>query len=223
MKDNVKEPEEETLDLTLEEKETVEKEEVKEKTVPLEALQEERRKRQELERRMSEMEASQKAKPSTSDISNPDLEQAVAQLDPYLRRRGYLTREEFEAEKSADDYSKEMKDLTEKYSGKDGRPAFDAYAVSEYGKRNRIYNLEVAYEQLHKKELTDWEAKSKGGDQDDMPETERPGTSGYRNAGNTPMLTRENLARKLNSPGGKEWWEKNREKVMAAIARGEIT
>lgn len=212
--------EEDTLDLSSEEKETKQEEEKKERTVPLEALQEERKKRQELEQRLSNLEASF-SKPSTSDSSDPDIEQAIEKLDPYLRRRGYLTRDQFEEEKSADAYANEMRTLTEKYNGKDGRPAFDAYEVSEFGKKNRIYNLEVAYEQLHKKELTDWERKQNR--EEEAPETEKPTSSGTREAGNTPILTREALAKKLGSASGREWWEKNREKVIAAMQRGEIS
>lgn len=215
----VKETEEETLDLSTEEKETKEEEKKEERTVPLAALQEERRKRQELEARISSLETSNK--PSTSDSSNPDLEQAIEKLDPYLRKHGYLTREQLEEEKSAEAYASEMKSLTDKYSGKDGRPAFDAYEVSEYGKKNRIFNLEVAYEQLHKKELTDWSMKQTP--DEDAPETEKFGSSGIKETGNTSVLTREALAKKLASQGGKEWWEKNREKVIAAMQKGEIS
>lgn len=210
----------ETLDLS---SESEENKEVKpeEKTVPLQALQEERRKRQELEQRISTMEASFKPS-STSEDSNPDIEDAISKIEPYLRKRGFMTKDQFEEDKSANAYAEEMKTLSSKYDGKDGRPTFDAYEVSEFGKKNRIYNLEVAYEQLNKKQLTDWEMK-KTGTTSDTPETEKSGTSGYKESGNTSILSKEALANKLKGPGGREWWEKNREKVIAAMEKGEIS
>lgn len=208
----------ETLDLSSEEKQTEVKNE--ERTVPLQALQEERRKRQELEQRLSNLENSFKPS-STSEVSNPDLEDAISKIEPLLRKRGFLTKDQVEEEKTASAYAEEMKSLSTKFDGKDGRPVFDAYEVSEFGKRNRIYNLEVAYEQMNKKELLDWSMK-KGGTANDSIETEK-GSSSYKETGNTPILSKEALANKLNSPGGKEWWEKNRDKVFSAMAKGEIS
>ena len=210
----------ETLDLS---SEVEENKEVKaeEKTVPLQALQEERRKRQELEQRLTTLEASFKPS-STSEDSNPDIEDAISKIEPYLRKRGFMTKDQFEEEKSANAYAEEMKSLADKYNGKDGRPTFDAYEVSEFGKKNRIYNLEVAYEQLNKKQLIDWEMK-KAGTSSDSPETEKSGTSGYKQTGNTSILSKEALANKLNGREGRDWWEKNREKVIAAMERGEIS
>lgn len=210
----------ETLDLSSESEENKEPK-IEEKTVPLQALQEERRKRQELEQRLSTLENSFKPS-STSEDSNPDIEDAISKIEPYLRKRGFMTKDQFEEEKSANAYAEEMKTLADKYNGKDGRPAFDAYEVSEFGKKNRIYNLEVAYEQLNKKQLIDWEMK-KSGTPSDSPETEKSGTSGIREMGSTSILSREALAKKLNGPGGKEWWEKNHDKVIAAMEKGEIS
>lgn len=192
-----------------------------ERTVPLQALQEERRKRQELEQRLSALETSVQQPSYTSDVQNPDLEDAINKIEPYLKRKGFMTKEQWEEEKNANAYADEMKNLSGKYDGKDGRPVFDAYEVSEFGKRNKIYNLEAAYEQMYKKELFDWSMK-KAGTTSDAPETEK-GTSGVREAGNTPLLTREMITKKINAPDGKAWWEKNREKIMAAYAKGEIS
>lgn len=209
----------ETLDLS---SEVEENKEVKseEKTVPLQALQEERRKRQELEQRLSALEAN--LKPSNAnESSDPDLDIAVERLEPYLRRKGFMTKDQFEEEKSANQYAEELKNLSSKYDGKDGRPAFDAYEVAEFSKRTHIYNLEAAYEQMHKKELLDWTIK-KGGAGEDVIETEKGGSS-YKEKGNTPILSREALAQKLNSPQGRAWWEKNREKVIAEMEKGNIS
>jgi hypothetical protein len=212
--------EKDTLDLSLEEKETTE-EKKEERTVPLQALQEERKKRQELETRLSALEESA-SKPSTSDkSSNPDIETAANALDPYLRQKGFLTREQLEEEKQAESYANEMKDLTKKFDGKDGRPTFDAYEVSEFGKKNRIFNLEVAYKTMHEKELIDWNMKQ--GDKSEAPETEKSGSSGIKQTGNTSILTRESLKVRLAKPDGREWWEKNRDKVFAAMQKGEIS
>jgi hypothetical protein len=215
-----KEIKDETLDLS---SEAEENKEVKpeEKTVPLQALQEERRKRQELEQRLTNLEASFKPS-STSEDSNPDLEDAISKLEPYLRKKGFLTKDQLDEEKSANAYAEEMKDLAGKYDGKDGRPVFDAYEVSDFGKKNRIYNLEVAYEQMHKKELLDWTMK-KGGNETDTPETEKGGTSGYQETGNTSLLSRESLKARLAKPDGKEWWNKNHDKIIAAMEKGEIS
>ncbi len=208
------------LDLSSEVEESKEVKQ-EERTVPLQALQEERKKRQELEQRLSALETSFQQPSYTSEENNPDLEEAINKIEPYLRKKGFLTKEELEAEKNAQSYAEEMRSLSEKYDGKDGRPVFDAYEVSEFGKKNKIYNLEAAYERMYKKELFDWELK-KTGNPGETIETEK-GSSGVKEAGNTPLLSREAIQRKLAAPDGKVWWEKNREKIMAAYARGEIS
>lgn len=211
----------ETLDLSSEDEENKEAKN-EEKTVPLQALQEERRKRQELQQRIEALESYANQPNGTSDDSNPDLEEAISKIEPLLRRRGFMTKDQLEEEKSASAYAEEMKTLSQKYDGKDGRPVFDAYEVSDFGKKNRIYNLEVAYEKMHQKELLDWSMK-KSPDDDSTPETEKGGTSTIKDTGNTSILSRESLAKRLTQPDGKEWWAKNREKVIRAMEKGEIS
>lgn len=192
-----------------------------ERTVPLQALQEERKKRQELEQRLSNLEANFNKPSYTNEGNDPDLESAINQIEPYLKRKGFMTREELNAEKTANDYAEEMKNLSSKYNGKDGRPVFDAYEVSEYGKKNKIYNLEVAYEQMYKNELFDWNLKSSGKKGESIDS--ETGTSGVKDEGNTPLLTKEMIQQKVKGPNGREWWEKNREKILAAYGKGEIS
>jgi hypothetical protein len=150
---------------------------------------------------------------------DPDVELAISKLEPLLRARGFVVKSELEEENETKNYVNEGKRLSKELDGSDGRPAFDFVKVARYAKESKIYNLEAAYEHLHKKELSDWIVKNHSSD--DSYETERPGESATQLGQPTP-LTREAIAKKLASPGGKEWYEKNREKLLKAASEGKI-
>lgn len=107
--------------------------------------------------------------------------------------------------------------LENKYSGDDGRPAYDHDKVMKHARQTGIYNPEVAYENLYKAELTDWAIKNAKSPSSTY--TEKPTSSATPETG---QLTRESLARILSTPEGRKWYENNREKVLSALSQGEL-
>ena len=158
--------------------------------------------------------------PKESPSPDPDLEKVAEALAPMFVKKGFITQQQREEDENAKAYASQLKELSAKYDGKDGRPAFDPYEISEFAKETKVFDLETAYEKKYKKELFDWEVKNlnKG---DDVP-TEKPGEKVFDNGGNHNLLTREEIAKRTAAPGGFEWYEKNREALLKAMERGEI-
>lgn len=155
----------------------------------------------------------------TNDDSDPDLEKLTEALSPILAKKGFITQQQKEEEDNAKMYATQLKELSAKYNGEDGKPVFDPYEISEYAKQTKVFDLETAYEKKYKKELFDWELKHlEGGD----VTTEKPSEKVYNNGGNVNILTREEIAKRLAGPGGDAWYEKNREALLKALEKGEI-
>lgn len=57
-------------------------------------------------------------------------------------------------------YKKEIARLSSEIDGTDGRPAFNQKEVEEYAERTKIFNLEAAYEHLHRDKLREWDFKN---------------------------------------------------------------
>jgi len=152
---------------------------------------------------------------------DPDLQKVAEALSPLFVQKGFITKEQQEADESAKRYSEQLKNLSSKYDGEDGRPTFDPFEISEYAKQTQVFDLETAYEKKYKKELFDWEVQhmnDNGGDVD----TEKAGEKVYNNGRNQDLLTRESIAKKLAEPGGAEWYEKNRDVLLKALEKGQI-
>lgn len=189
--------------------------------VPLSRLKEEAAKRRELERRISELESKVTYETrNTSDESDPELEAALSKLEPLLKKRGFLTREEQAQEENSKRYATEMETLAKELDGSDGRPPFDAYEVSEYGKKNNIFNLRAAYNDMYRKELIDWELKKT--DKVEREDNLKPVSGAHKESSKPLSITRELLAEKLRTKEGREWYNKNHDKIIAAMQKGQI-
>lgn len=181
--------------------------------------QAERAKRHELEARLAELESKLESRPTNSNQDDADLELAVERLAPILQKKGFITSQQKEDEDRANKYATDLKTLSSKYDGKDGRPVFDPSEVANYAKENGIFNLEAAYRDMHWKELIDFEKKQ---DSSDDVETEKPNSANPSKSGERVKLTAEFLRDRLAQPDGKEWYEKNRDKILAATAKGQL-
>lgn len=189
--------------------------------VPLSRLKEETAKRREMESRIEALEGKlASAARNTSDEVDPDLEAAIAKLEPLLKRRGFMTREEQQQDESSKRYASEMEVLERELDGKDGRPPFDPYEVSEFGKKNNIFNLKAAYNEMYRKELIDWELKKT--DRTDKEDNLKPIKGAFKESSKPFSLTRDALAERLRKPDGREWYNKNHSKIIAAMQKGEI-
>ena len=73
-------------------------------------------------------------------------------LDKRLADREKRLKEDIE-------FYKVIESLESEYDGTDGRPKFDKIAVLKWGSDNNTYNPKVAYEDMHKTELKEWDLK----------------------------------------------------------------
>lgn len=185
----------------------------------LKETQAERAKRHELEAKVAELESKLESRTTNSNPNDDELEIAVEKLAPYLQKRGFITAQQKEDEDRAAQYAKDLENLSQKYDGKDGRPTFDPTEVANHAKKAGIFNLEAAYRDLHWKELIDFEKKQTTSDD---VETEKPNSTNPSKPGERVKLTAEFLRDRLAQPDGKEWYEKNREKILAATAKGQL-
>lgn len=185
----------------------------------LKEIQSERAKRHELESKIAEIESKLETRPTNSSQGDDELELAVERLAPILQKKGFITSQQKEDEDRANKYAEDLKNLSKRYDGSDGRPTFDPTEVANYAKSNGIFNLEAAYRDMHWKELVDWEKKQ---DSSDNVETEKPSSSIQSKPGERVKLTSEYLKQRLAEPDGKAWYEKNRDKIIAAMSRGQL-
>jgi hypothetical protein len=102
------------------------------------------------------------------------------------------------------------------HNGSDGLPRFDRDAIEEYMRETGVYNPEKAYDDLYRDEIFDKWAKGQSGNESPVY-SERPSVSV---GSSTEPLSMEGLRERLRQPDGKEWWEKNRDRLLPVI--GEL-
>jgi len=108
--------------------------------------------------------------------------------------------------------------LEQAYGGEDGRPKYEHEKVMKHARATGIYNPEAAFENLYKAELTDWAIKNAEGAGSTF--VEKPSSSA---APETGQLTKESLARILATPDGRKWYDANRDKILSALSKGDLT
>lgn len=132
------------------------------KSVPYERFQEVISSKNELKKEIEALKAQfgeiQKAKTPDSP-PNPQEEIVKQQLDKYLKDMGYVNKAELEQKEADQQLQNNIKALSEKYDGKDGRPKFDKSKAIEYAQKHLIGDLEIAYKQMHEAELIDFAIK----------------------------------------------------------------
>jgi hypothetical protein len=67
--------------------------------------------------------------------------------------------------------------------------------------------------------LIDFEKKQSASD---IVETEKPNSTNQNKPNERVPLTKEYLDSRLREPDGKIWYEKNRDKILLAMAKGQI-
>lgn len=142
----------------------------------------------------------------------PDQQQAIQNL----RKFGILTQQDLQVVQDQMTLDNEYTRLESKYAGDDGKPVFDRSEVEAHMKDTGIYNPEKAYEDLYRDELFDWRL-SQSSKRTDTPRatySERPSSS---TASKTEPLTVDGLRQRLAQPDGRDWWEKNRERILPLI------
>lgn len=102
--------------------------------------------------------------------------------------------------------------LEEKYSGKNGEPKYDRELIEEHMKKSAIWDPDKAYQDMYKDELFDLRLRNQKRPVGYM--TEKPSGS---TASRTEPLTLENVRARLQQPDGREWWERNRERILPTL------
>jgi len=107
--------------------------------------------------------------------------------------------------------------LNETYNGSDGRPKYNSDEVEKYMRDNGVYQPEVAYKTMHEAELLDWNLKQSS--QKPKSYTAPPTAPGSRGS---QTITREKLAEMQDKPNYKEWYNKNRDKILKLMAEDKL-
>lgn len=150
--------------------------------------------------------------PPTDGQLTPDQQKAIETL----RKYGIVTKEDLQAARDQQIIEETYGKLEERYSGGDEKPAFKRDVIEKHMKETGIYNPEKAYEDLYREELFNIKMKERTGSS--QAYTAKPSAGTGR--GGQP-LTMESLRERIAKPDGKEWWEKNRTKILPLM--GELS
>lgn len=174
-----------------------------------EGLKAEREARAALEARLAELDgkvAKATTRPEEQAIQD-QREQVRKALEPYIdeiaRERGFLTKEEIQAQKDIEWVQTRRSELEKEWDGSNGKPKFDFDAVRSYAIENRINTkdpLKTAFYEMHEAEIDNWKiqtalTKTKG------VKTESSNGSGSAQAG----ATTDDLLKAAKS-GDKQAW-----------------
>jgi hypothetical protein len=138
---------------------------------------------EELERRIIELEENKQDDGSLS----PDEKASLDKIKRELAKDGYVTQGDLRVQRNAENLRK----LSEKYTGKEGLPAFERADVVAFAKKEGYGdNYEAAYRQMHFDAIVEVESKKKAS-APQAPEVEKP--SGGGEATTTKRFTREDI------------------------------
>lgn len=110
--------------------------------------------------------------------------------------------------------------LVQEHDGSDGRPKYDKQKVEEYMRERAVYDPKVAYEALHRDELVEWEIRKAEEQRKKKPYVEKRGGSTSENDENA--ITLEKIQDSMKTPSGREWYERNRTKILSLLAQGKF-
>lgn len=158
---------------------------------------------------------------STPNQLSPEAEKAIG----ILKERGFVTQDQIEAKieelKNRQVLDSEHVRLESKYSGSDGRPVYDKGKIETFMRKRGIYDPEAAYKIMNEDELLDWRLKqSEGVIKKDLKVEKGGSTAGNVIDRNT--ITSEMIAEKMQTPEGRAWYEKNRDKILTLVAKGQL-
>jgi hypothetical protein len=108
------------------------------------------------------------------------------------------------------------------YTGSDGRPKYDRAEVERFMRSKGVYNPEIAYEQLYKAELFDWNLKQAQKNKPATPRSDSGQAKGAEQKGGTQTITRELIRDKMSTPEWRTFYESNREKILSLMQKGQL-
>jgi hypothetical protein len=189
-------------------------------------------KNKELEERLASVEK-EKEKIFTQ---TPSVESTVVQKEPvvtpevqkaleFLKVQGFVTKDELEKVQK-ETQNRQMLDnehlrLQTTYDGSDGRPKYDKEKVEDYMRTQGIYNPEVAYKVMNETELLDYELKKAEERLKTGPYIEKGGMKGEE-AAQAKAISPEKIAKAAMTPEGRAWYERNRDKILSLMNKGQV-
>jgi len=180
---------------------------------------EKKKAQREAERLQTELEAMRRVTtqipmPSQTRVMNPDEKSAWDTLQTYgMADREYVDRQVKEKVQAIEDrlyFDNLHSKLETSIKSKKGLPAYDRDEVEEYMKEKQIYDPQAAYNSLYHDEIVSYEAKQLSSKTRDIVKTEQTKSR----IGASQPWTRESLADRLRQPDGREFFIKNKEKIL---------
>jgi hypothetical protein len=114
--------------------------------------------------------------------------------------------------------------LESSLTGDDGRPKYERKEVEEFMRKKAIYDPETAYEKLYKEELLDWNIKQADKRKKSAPPKSDSGQAkGAEQKGDTQTITRDVIREKMSTPEWKSFYDKNREKILSLMQKGQLS
>jgi hypothetical protein len=148
---------------------------------------------------------------------NPDVQEAVSRLDGFgIATKDFVAKQVQEGvnqQVSGLLYKLEMDRLEAKHSGTDGSPAFDRAEYEAYIGANpkyRAYDPEDVYQKMFPDETPS---------QKTAQPSKQPNLRPTRTRVQEEAMTPEYIEKRLQQPDGRTWYEQNRDKINAVIAR----
>lgn len=184
---------------------------------------EERRKREDAERKLAERERV----PMPSIDSNTQLTPQEVEARNLLKDKLHFAdrdtiREEVAALENRLTMNSKHNRLEDMYSGEDGKPKYDRREVEDFMRaRGDVFDPEVAYRELYREELLDFEIKKAMSGRKPKPYTVQPTVPGKGESG---AITAEKIA-EMQAKGKAvflPWYTKNRDKILALSAEGNL-
>ena len=112
--------------------------------------------------------------------------------------------------------------LEQSFTGSDGRPKYDRREIERLMRDKGVYNPEIAYEQLYKAELFDWNLKQAQKNKPASPRSDSGQAKGAEQKGGTQTITREMIREKMSTPEWRSFYDKNREKILSLMQKGQL-
>lgn len=154
-----------------------------------------------------------------TDTQEPDVASAVKRLSDV----GIATKAE--VNQAVDQklgnlvYNMEMDRLKGKYDGSTGLPTFDKDEYEDFVSRNpkyRNYEPEDVYQKMYEPEIDNWKLTNTGKSGVTQRNVTLPPT---RTQVKEEPLTPELIEQRLRQPDGREWYEKNLDRINAVMSK----
>lgn len=159
--------------------------------------------------------------PKEPEVTNPEVEKAIS----FLKEKGQFVDAKILEEKIRGIQDRITLDAAHSkfenvYSGQDGRPKYDRQKIEDFMWKHRIFDPEAAYNQMHMKEIVEWEIKKADEDRKTKPFVAKPSSTAGDREDHT--ITREKIGEWLKTPEGRVKYQQNRTKILDMMAKGQL-